>query len=139
MPLKRSKTHRHVSPFTATKPIAAELAPNGIRVNCLSAILGLAGILVVAAQVVPSPAQTTNPAPPDAGDFGDIFVHPRDRNYMPGQAPSRATLQDTRTFEDTRGQVNRYEYEKNGRVISRETWTDDRGESQGRIGIGRRF
>lgn len=84
-------------------------------------------------------AQDQQAGQKDAETFGDIFVHPRDRSYMPGKAPSRAILEETRSFEDARGRVDRYEYEKNGRVISRETWKDERGESQGRIGIGRKF
>lgn len=74
---------------------------------------------------------------PDA--FGDIFVHPRDRSYLPGKAPSRAILDTTTKFEDARGQVNRYDYQKGDMFISRETWVDDRGESQARIGIGKKF
>jgi hypothetical protein len=105
------------------------------------AALGLAvtalGILLTASPATRAQDKTGQPNDPEA--FGDIFTHPRDRFYLPGQAPSRAVLEDSRTFEDSRGRVNRYEYEKNGRVISRETWTDERGESQGRIGIGRRF
>ena len=84
-------------------------------------------------------AQTSAGSPSNPDAFGDIFVHPRDRYYMPGQAPSRATLDSSTVVRDGRGQVNRYEYTKGKTVISRETWQDDRGESQGRIGIGKKF
>jgi len=98
-------------------------------------------VLVAAGALAPALAQTpeaaTGDVSPDA--FGDIFVHPRDQYYLPGKAPSRATLQDTRQHEDVRGTVNRYEYERNGTVISRETWTDIDGESRGRFGVGIRF
>ena len=80
------------------------------------------------------------PAPlSEAELFGDIFVHPRDRFYMPGHAPSRAILESETVVKDSRGQVNRYEYSRGNSFIARETWQDDRGESQGRIGIGRKF
>ena len=76
-----------------------------------------------------------------AGRSGEaiLFVHPRDRYYMPGQAPSRAILESETVVKDGRGQVNRYEYSRGNSFIARETWQDERGESQGRFGIGRKF
>ena len=76
----------------------------------------------------------------DADPFGDIFAHPRDRHYIPGTAPSRAELGDFGIdYTDQRGEVSRWEYRKDGRVITRELWTDNNGEAKGRLGIGRRF
>ena len=76
----------------------------------------------------------------DANLFGDIFAHPRDRDYLPGTAPSRAELGDFGIdYTDERGEVSRWEYRKDGRVITRELWTDDNGEARGRLGVGRRF
>ena len=101
--------------------------------------IALASALLASAFASPSLAQDKDAKAPDPEGFGDIFVHPRDRNYLPGQAPSRARLEETKVYEDGRGVVNRYEYDKNGTVISRETWTDERGESRGRFGVGVRF
>jgi hypothetical protein len=75
----------------------------------------------------------------EAESFGDIFAHPRDRHYLPGTAPSRADLVESTDFSDERGDVSRWEYRKNNRIITRELWTDNNGETKGRLGIGRTF
>jgi hypothetical protein len=105
-----------------------------VALACILAAIGVTGTATTAAI-----AQQTGLEALDQEAFGDMFVHPRDRFYLPGKAPSRAMLDTTTTLEDSRGQVNRYEYSKNNTFISRETWVDERGESQGRIGIGRKF
>ena len=115
---------------------------NGLKRKSGSLVVVLAAsVLLLSGALAPALSQTpetpTGDVSPDA--FGDIFVHPRDQYYLPGKAPSRATLQDTRQHEDVRGTVNRYEYERNGTVISRETWTDVDGQSRGRFGVGIRF
>jgi hypothetical protein len=104
-------------------------------------LLGLFPVVALAAILaLPLDARAEQPAPlSEAELFGDVFVHPRDRFYMPGQAPSRAILESETVVKDGRGQVNRYEYSRGNSFISRETWKDERGESQGRIGIGRKF
>jgi hypothetical protein len=102
-------------------------------------LLPVAALAAILAAPVSTPAQE-KPAPiSEAELFGDIFVHPRDRFYMPGQAPSRAILESETIVKDGRGQVNRYEYSRGNSFIARETWRDERGESQGRIGVGRKF
>ena len=79
-----------------------------------------------------SSAQTAN-------DFAEIFVYPRDRNYLPGYAPSLPEVTYEGTFADDRGVVTRWEFKTDKRVISRELWTDEDGETNGRIRLGRRF
>lgn len=70
--------------------------------------------------------------------FGDIFVHPRDRHYLPGKAPSRATRQTQRRIDDPdRGLVNQYEYRKGDTIIYRDTWEDP--EKGPRSSFGLRF
>lgn len=102
-------------------------------------LVPFAGLVLILAASAGAGAQET-PAPlSEAELFGDVFVHPRDRFYMPGKAPSRAILESETVVQDVRGQVNRYEYSRGNSFIARETWQDDRGESQGRIGIGRKF
>jgi hypothetical protein len=74
-----------------------------------------------------------------ADDFAEIFVHPRDRHYLPGNAPSLPEV-ETRSFLDgDRGEVTRWEYQTDKRVITRELWTDENGETRGRLRLGRRF
>ena len=102
-------------------------------------LVPFAGLVMILAASVGAGAQET-PAPlSEAELFGDVFVHPRDRFYMPGTAPSRAILESETVVQDARGQVNRYEYSRGNSFIARETWQDERGESQGRLGIGRKF
>lgn len=82
----------------------------------------------------------TTSALKDAERFGDIFVHPRDRHYLPGTAPSRAELQEFRTQNlDGRDDVAIWEYRKGNRVITREVWTDDFGNKQSIFKLGRGF
>ncbi len=104
------------------------------NVRRLAPVAALVAILAGAAAAQDKPAPIS-----EAELFGDVFVHPRDRFYMPGQAPSRAILESETIVQDGRGQVNRYEYSRGNSFIARETWQDERGESQGRIGIGRKF
>ncbi len=104
------------------------------RIRHLVPVFAFMAILACGAGAQDKPAPLS-----EAELFGDIFVHPRDRFYMPGQAPSRAILESETYIRDGRGQVNRYEYSRGNSFIARETWQDDRGESQGRIGIGRKF
>jgi hypothetical protein len=75
----------------------------------------------------------------DTEQFGDIFAHPRDRSYLPGTAPSRAEFDSSIAYTDERGDVTRWEYRKNKKIITRELWVDDSGETKGRLGIGRKF
>ena len=75
----------------------------------------------------------------EAENFGDIFVHPRDRHYLPGTAPSRADFVGDLEYSDERGDVSRWEYRKENTTITRELWTNQFGETQGRLGIGRSF
>lgn len=75
----------------------------------------------------------------EAEMFGDIFVHPRDRHYLPGTAPSRADFVGDLEYSDERGDVSRWEYRKKNTTITRELWTNQFGETQGRLGIGRAF
>ncbi len=74
----------------------------------------------------------------DKDRFGEIFIHPRDRHYLPGKAPSRATRQDQRRIDDPdRGLVNQYEYRKGDTIIYRDTWDDP--EKGPRSSFGLRF
>ena len=75
----------------------------------------------------------------EAEKFGDIFVHPRDKHYLPGTAPSRADFVGDIEYSDERGDVSRWEYRKKNTTITRELWTNQSGETQGRMGIGRSF
>lgn len=71
---------------------------------------------------------------------GDVFVHPRDRHYLPGTAPNRAELHGYRLQNlDGRGDVAVWEYRKGNRVITRELWTDDFGAMQRVLKVGRGF
>ena len=107
---------------------AAFKIPIGLRVMFTS--------LLVVAATSPAPAADSM----DAEQFGDIFVHPRDRHYLPGTAPSRAELFDSGIdYYDERGEVSRWEYRKKNRIITREVWSDENGEPKGRLGIGRKF
>jgi hypothetical protein len=109
-----------------------------IRIPPIHPLLSVAVLAAVLAIPATTRAQDASPLS-EAELFGDVFVHPRDRFYMPGEAPSRAILESETVVKDGRGQVNRYEYRRGNTFISRETWQDERGESQGRIGIGKKF
>jgi len=74
-----------------------------------------------------------------ADDFAEIFVHPRDRHYLPGNAPSLPEVTYEDSFYDERGIVTRWEFKSDKRVISRELWTDENGETKGLLRLGRRF
>ncbi len=74
-----------------------------------------------------------------ADDFAEIFVHPRDRHYLPGNAPSLPTVTTYESFDDERGAVTRWQYQTEKRVINRELWTDANGETKGLLRLGRRF
>ena len=74
-----------------------------------------------------------------ADDFAEIFVHPRDRHYLPGNAPSLPTVTTEDYLDGDRGEVTRWQYQTDKRVISRELWTDENGETKGRLKLGRRF
>ena len=77
-------------------------------------------------------AQTTD-------EFAEIFVHPRDRHYLPGNAPSLPTFTTEDFLDGDRGEVTRWQYQTEKRVINRELWTDENGETKGRLRLGRRF
>jgi len=70
--------------------------------------------------------------------FGDLFKFPNSRTSLSGPS-GRESLDESTNLEDNRGRVNRYEYKGRDTILFRETWTDERGETQGRIGVGRRF
>jgi hypothetical protein len=74
-----------------------------------------------------------------ADDFAEIFVHPRDRHYLPGNAPSLPEVATRNFLDGDRGEVTRWEYQTDKRVINRELWTDENGETRGRLRLGRRF
>lgn len=72
--------------------------------------------------------------------FGDIFSHPRDKQYLPGTAPSRGVLVgEGKYHDDLRGNVGVLEYKSGEQVIRREVWTKDNGDPTGRLSIGGRF
>ncbi len=90
------------------------------------------------ALVLQATAQTSTKQNSDK--FGDIFVHPRDRHYLPGTAPSRAELfKFSEQNIDGRGTVGRWEYRKGNRTINREVWIDQDGRTRGSFKIGRKF
>ncbi|MEM1044625.1 MAG: hypothetical protein AAGL24_00685 [Pseudomonadota bacterium] len=96
-------------------------------------------VLTLSAALCPLPAMAAETEQAkDKDRFGDIFVHPRDRHYLPGKAPSRATRQDQRRIDDPdRGLVNQYEYRKGDTIIYRDTWDDP--EKGPRSSFGLRF
>jgi len=97
-------------------------------------------VILTAVLVIAFAGQSLAADSKDADQFGDIFAHPRDRHYLPGTAPSRAEPLDSGiNYTDERGDVTRWEYRKEKRIITRELWTDDNGETKGRLGIGRKF
>lgn len=74
-----------------------------------------------------------------ADEFAEIFVHPRDRHYLPGNAPSLPEVATRNFLDGDRGEVTRWEYQTDKRLITRELWTDENGETRGRLRLGRRF
>ena len=74
-----------------------------------------------------------------ADEFAEIFVHPRDHHYLPGNAPSLPEVATRNFLDGDRGEVTRWEYQTDKRVITRELWTDENGETRGRLQLGRRF
>ena len=72
-------------------------------------------------------------------EFAEIFVHPRDRHYLPGTAPSLPEVETRNFLDGDRGEVTRWEYQTDKRVVTRELWTDENGETRGRLRLGRRF
>jgi hypothetical protein len=72
--------------------------------------------------------------------LGDIFVHPRDADFLPGQAPSRAELfKFSERYQEGRGDIARWEYRKGDTIITREVWIDQDGNKRGMIQIGPSF
>lgn len=121
------------SPFVEIGQTSATTMPQFKKLFDLPQIITL--ILVIVTAGVAQAIDNQN-----AEQFGDIFVHPRDRHYLPGSAPSRAELFDSGIdYNDERGDVSRWEYRKDNRIITREVWTEENGEPKGRLGIGRKF
>jgi len=95
-------------------------------------------IIAIFATIVPAATQSNKTSEPDR--FGDIFVHPRDKHYLPGTAPSRAELFEfSEQSIDGRGTVGRWEYRKGNRTINREVWKDQSGRTRSSFKIGRKF
>ena len=72
--------------------------------------------------------------------FGEIFIHPRDRHYQPGSAPSRAERQSVENVLDPeRGAMTRYEYQKGDTTIYRDVWDEPGFGSRGSFGLKFKF
>ena len=62
---------------------------------------------------------------PEEDRFGEIFIHPRDRHYLPEKAPSRAVRQsEEKVLDADRGPMFKYEYQKGNTTIYRDVWED---------------
>jgi len=72
--------------------------------------------------------------------FGELFIHPRDRHYLPESAPSRAERQSQeKVFDAERGTMYRYEYKKGNTTIYRDVWEDPDLGQRGSFGLRFKF
>lgn len=72
--------------------------------------------------------------------FGEMFIHPRDRHYLPESAPSRAERQSREKVLDAeRGTMYRYEYQKGKTTIYRDVWEDPDLGQRGSFGLRFKF
>lgn len=90
--------------------------------------------------IVAGPSQALEPVPKSDDNFGDILVHPRDRHYLPGKAPSRAVRQSVeKVYDAERGTMYRYEYKKGDTTIYRDVWEDPDLGQRGSVGLRFKF
>lgn len=72
--------------------------------------------------------------------FGEVFIHPRDRHFLPENAPSRAERQSQeKVFDAERGTMFRYEYKKGNTTIYRDVWEDPDLGQRGSFGLRFKF
>lgn len=72
--------------------------------------------------------------------FGEMFIHPRDRHFLPESAPSRARRQsEEKVLDAERGTMYRYEYQKGKTTIYRDVWEDPDLGQRGSFGLRFKF
>lgn len=87
-----------------------------------------------------SPGFAVEPEAKADDKFGELFIHPRDRHYLPESAPSRAERQSQeRVFDAERGTMYRYEYKKGKTTIYRDVWEDPDLGQRGSFGLRFKF
>ena len=100
-------------------------------------LLALAWIALVPGSVATAQDKATEA---EEDNFGEMFIHPRDRHYLPDQAPSRATRKSSEDLIDPeRGPVIRYEYQKGDTIFYRDVWEEPGKGTRGSFGLKFKF